>query len=279
MKKKIIFITIVVILLLGFYLYFQNNVLQVSTYNIANSMIPKRFNGYKIIQISDFHNTDSKKLNSDLIEEIKVRKPNIIVITGDLVDSRNTNIDVVIDFIKKIKNIAPIFYVSGNHEASIGEYELLKEKLEKEDVTILDNKVEVLEVEDSKINIIGVDDPNMSYHPDATDALKVGSELSEINYDKNNFTILLSHRPELFDVYVNNSMNLVLTGHAHGGQVRIPFIGGVVAPNQGLFPKYDSGKFLKDETTMIVSRGIGNSIVPFRINNRPELVEIVLNNK
>ena len=279
MKKKIIFITIVVILLLGFYLYFQNNVLQVSTYNIANSMIPKRFNGYKIIQISDFHNTDSKKLNSDLIEEIKVKKPDIIVITGDLVDSRNTNIDVAIEFVKNIKGTAPIYYVSGNHEANIDEYELLKEKLEKEDVTILDNKVEVLEVEDSKINIIGVDDPNMSYHPDATDALKVGNELSEINYDKNNFTILLSHRPELFDVYVNNSMNLVLTGHAHGGQVRIPFIGGVVAPNQGLFPKYDSGKFLKDETTMIVSRGIGNSIIPFRINNRPELVEIVLNNK
>ena len=279
MKKKIIFITIVVILLLGFYLYFQNNVLQVSTYNIANSMIPKRFNGYKIIQISDFHNTDSKKLNSDLIEKIKVKKPDIIVITGDLVDSRNTNIDVVIDFIKKIKNIAPIFYVSGNHEASIGEYELLKEKLEKEDVTILDNKVDVLVVEDSKINIIGVDDPNMSYHPDATDALKVGSELSEINYDKNNFTILLSHRPELFDVYVNNSMNLVLTGHAHGGQVRIPFIGGVVAPNQGLFPNYTAGVHVRDNLTMFISRGLGNSKIPVRIFNTPEIILVTLKTK
>lgn len=279
MNKKLIFITLIVVILLGFYLYFQNNVLQVSSYNIVDSRIPKVFNDYKIIQISDFHNNDLKILNSDLVEEVKDRHPNIIVITGDLVDSRNTNLDVAIEFVKNIKGTAPIYYVSGNHEANIDEYQLLKEMLEKEHVIILDNKVEVLEVDDSKINIIGVDDPNMSYHPTATDADKVSSELITINYDKTNFTILLAHRPELLDIYVNNHIDLVLTGHTHGGQVRIPFIGGLVVPNQGLFPKYDSGKFQDDKTTMIVSRGVGNSIIPFRINNRPELVEIVLNNK
>jgi predicted MPP superfamily phosphohydrolase len=90
------------------------------------------------------------------------------------------------------------------------------------------------------------------------------------------YTVLLSHRPELFDVYVQNGVDLVLSGHAHGGQFRVPFLGGLVAPNQGLFPQYDGGVYKSGKTTMIVSRGIGNSAFPFRINNRPELVIVEL---
>jgi predicted MPP superfamily phosphohydrolase len=90
------------------------------------------------------------------------------------------------------------------------------------------------------------------------------------------YNILLSHRPEEFDIYANSKYDLVLTGHAHGGQVRIPFIGGLVAPNQGLFPEYDSGIFTSNNTTMVVSRGIGNSIIKLRVNNRPEIVLIEL---
>lgn len=90
------------------------------------------------------------------------------------------------------------------------------------------------------------------------------------------YTILLSHRPELFDVYVESGVDLVFSGHAHGGQFRIPFIGGVVAPNQGVFPKYDAGIFAEGNTNMVVSRGVGNSIIPFRVNNRPEVIIIEL---
>ena len=108
---------------------------------------------------------------------------------------------------------------------------------------------------------------------------KINYELTISDYDKNKYSILLSHRPELFETYVDNNINLVFTGHAHGGQIRIPFIGGIIAPNQGLFPKYTSGIFTKNETNMIVSRGIGNSLFPFRINNNPELVIVELNNK
>jgi predicted MPP superfamily phosphohydrolase len=93
-----------------------------------------------------------------------------------------------------------------------------------------------------------------------------------------NFKILLSHRPELFDLYSENSMDLVFTGHAHGGQIRIPFIGGLIAPDQGIFPKYSSGSYSKDSTTMFVSRGLGNSIFPVRIFNRPEIVVVTLRN-
>ena len=276
MKKKVIIIIFIIVVLLSYYLYFQNTELQVSSYDIVDNRIPKEFNEYKIVQVSDFHNTKSNKLTDDLVKEIKIQKPNIIVITGDLIDSNKTDVDVAISFIKRLKNIAPTYFITGNHEASISEYENLKEKLESEDVIVLENKTEVLEIADTKINLIGINDPNMFYQPYASDNEKIKSELIEANYDKNNYSILLSHRPELFDTYVNNELDLVLTGHAHGGQVRIPFIGGLVSPNQGFFPKYTGGIFKEDNTSMIVSRGIGNSIIPFRVNNRPELVVVQL---
>lgn len=278
-KKKIIIIIIVLICLFCFYLYFQNTKLQVSNYDIVDSRIPHEFYEFKIIQISDFHNPKSKSLIDDLISKIKKQKPNIIVLTGDLIDSKRTDIDIAINFIKSINDIAPIYFISGNHEASINEYQKLKELLEQNKVVILDNKTEVLKLNDSQINLVGIDDPNMSYHPYALDSEKIKSELIDANYDENNYSILLSHRPELFNTYVDNKIDLVLTGHAHGGQIRLPFIGGLVAPNQGFFPKYTNGKYIEDKTTMIVSRGIGNSIFPFRINNRPELVAIKLKNK
>lgn len=276
MKKKAIIIILIMVVLLCYYLYFQNTELQVSSYDIVDSRIPKEFNEYKIVQVSDFHNTQSNKLTDDLVKEIKIQNPDIIVITGDLIDSRKTEIDVAISFIKKIKNIAPIYFVNGNHEARISKYSTLKEMLENEMVIVLENKTEVLEIDGAKINLIGINDPNTSYHPYALDSKKIKNELTDTNYDKNNYSILLSHRPELFNTYVDNELDLVLTGHAHGGQVRIPFIGGLVSPNQGLFPKYTSGKFKEDNTNMIVSRGIGNSIIPFRVNNRPELVIVQL---
>ena len=90
------------------------------------------------------------------------------------------------------------------------------------------------------------------------------------------YVVLLSHRPELFNSYVENNVDLVFSGHAHGGQFRIPFIGGIVAPNQGVFPKYDAGIFTEGNTNMVVSKGVGNSIIPFRVNNRPEVILIEL---
>lgn len=264
---------------MGIYLAYENNTLSVSEYNIVDSSIPNDFDAYKIIQISDFHNTKSKTLTNDLIQEIKKQKPNIIVITGDLIDAKKTDINTAIHFIEKIKEIAPIYFVTGNHETSTSEYANLKDQLEKNNVKVLDGDIEVLKRNDKRINLIGISDPSIIHDSFIDDAEIITGELNNIEYNKDNYTILLSHRPELFDTYVEEKLNLVLTGHAHGGQIRIPFIGGVVAPNQGLFPKYTSGAFQQNDTTMIVSRGIGNSILPFRINNRPELVVITLHYK
>ncbi len=281
MKKKIIISLVIIVLLslVAYYLYYENNMLQVSNYVITSDRIPEEFNNYKIVQISDFHNTKSKKLHNSLVKEISGIKPNIIVITGDLIDANRTDIDTAINLIKEIKDVAPIYYVTGNHEAGITSYDKLKEELVNNNVTILDGKNVVIENKDSIINLIGLDDPAFNGDPYRDDKTTIKDELKAITYDKNEFTILLSHRPELIDTYAEEKFDLVISGHAHGGQIRIPLIGGLVAPNQGFLPKYTSGIYEKNDTKMVVSRGIGNSIIPFRINNRPELVIISLENK
>lgn len=282
MKKKIIIIIlniVAILVLCGLYLRYENTKLQVSNYKVINHNIPIDFDNYKIVQISDFHNTKYKNLTNELINEIEKQKPNIIVLTGDLIDSNKTDIDVAINFIKNINNIAPIYFIFGNHEANIINFSKFKEQLEENKVIILDNKTEVLKINEAEMNLIGIDDPRMTHENFVLDSEIIKIELDSVKYNENKYTILLSHRPELLDTYVEKELNLVLTGHAHGGQIRIPFIGGIIAPNQGIFPKYTSGMFEEHKTTMIVSRGIGNSILPFRINNRPELVVITLNNK
>ncbi len=282
MKVKtiiIILISVILFFLISLYLYYENNYLQVSNYIIENEKIPKDFDGFKIVQISDFHNTKSKKLVNDLVEEIKNSKSNIIVLTGDLVDSYKTNINIVISFVEKINNMAPIYYVTGNHEARIENFAELRDKLEKNKVIILDGKLEIIKKGNGEINLVGIDDPSFNFDTYRDDSTIIQDSLIPISYNKNNFNILLSHRPELIETYAKNNFDLVLSGHAHGGQIRIPLIGGLIAPNQGLFPKYTSGIYEMNNTKMIVSRGIGNSILPFRINNRPELVVVELKNK
>ena len=125
------------------------------------------------------------------------------------------------------------------------------------------------------IQIAGLDDPDFTERDTYIQDSMVQTKISNLSLS-DEYCILLSHRPELFEEYVSEEVDLVLSGHAHGGQFRVPFIGGIIAPNQGLFPKYDAGKYSKNHTTMIVSRGIGNSIIPVRINNRPEIVIVEL---
>ncbi|MCM1545275.1 MAG: metallophosphoesterase [Ruminococcus sp.] len=277
MKKLLISAIVFAVLISSCcYLHFENTSMQVSKYEVGNAKIPSEFDGFKIAQISDFHNTQSERLKSDLISEIKSQNPNLIVLTGDLIDSRRTDVDCAADFVKNITSVAPTYYIPGNHESRVSEYEALKEQLTKADVTILENSVELISKGDAQINLAGIIDPAFVHESMVDDRVIIETEIKSLKADKRKFTILLSHRPEVFDAYCKQEVDLVFSGHAHGGQIRIPFIGGVVAPNQGFFPKYTSGKFESSSTAMIVSRGIGNSIFPFRINNRPELVVVTL---
>jgi len=201
----------------------------------------------------------------------------MIAITGDLIDCRRTDIEVALRFTEAAMEIAPCYYVTGNHEARISGYDELKERLMEQGVIVLEDQRIELEQSGEKIALLGVNDLGFqadSLYDDSETVMK--RKLQVLSQDEDGFTILLSHRPELFENYVDSNMNLVLSGHAHGGQFRLPFVGGVLVPNQGWFPEYDAGLFAEETTTMIVSRGIGNSAFPFRFNNRPEVILIEL---
>lgn len=233
----------------------------------------------KIAHISDFHNAKLKNSNACLVDMIRDAKPDIIAITGDLVDSRHTNLQISIDFAKELSRIAPCYYVPGNHESRIeNEYNTLKQALTDFGVTILCDSKTTLEKNGQTFTVIGIEDPMFVIEKDSVESTceVIRGKLEPLSKENEGYTILLSHRPEAFEEYVSAGVDLALTGHAHGGQMQIPFIGGLIAPNQGFFPKYSEGLHQKDKTSMVISRGIGNSLCPLRVNNRPEVILIEL---
>lgn len=281
-KKKFIFLAVVALVLVALVIWIAwgNTALELNTYTISSSRLPESFAGFRIAHVSDLHNSEMGKGNEKLLSMLREAEPDMIAITGDLIDSRSTNVEIALQFVQEAVKIAPCYYVTGNHEARISEYEDLKTGLEEAGVIVLENARVEIQQDGEHITVLGVDDPSFQTDYLFGDAESVmNTKLTELHTDGVGYTILLSHRPELFDTYVTSDMDLVLSGHAHGGQFRLPFIGGLVAPNQGLFPEYDAGLYTEENTKMIVSRGIGNSILPFRINNRPEVILIELQAK
>ena len=251
-KKRIIVLAVVVAILMVLIIWtaWSNTALELSTYTISSDRLPEAFDGYRIIHVSDLHNAELGKDNEKLLDMLQEAEPDIIAITGDLIDSRKTNIDIALQFAEAAMEVAPCYYVTGNHEANLSknEYEKLEDGLLDVGVIILHDSETVLERNGSSISIIGVDDPNC-YSASTRITIgdeyesKVGSTMDPERIRElttlDSFTVLLSHRPEYFKQYVEAGADLVLSGHAHGGQFRLPFIGGLVAPNQGVFPKYD----------------------------------------
>lgn len=279
-KKGSIFICMltVVLLILIVWTIWGNTALMINTITVSSNRIPSGFDGYRIAQVSDLHNAVFGKDNAELLQMLLECDPDIIVITGDLVDAGHTDLDAALDFAKGAVRIADVYYVTGNHEASLPQYSELKTGLESIGVVVLEDVTVQLKYNGEEVTLIGLSDPDFTIRGDIfgeTPAM-VDTKLRGLIKDENSYMILLSHRPELFETYANCGVDLVLSGHAHGGQFRLPFIGGLIAPDQGLFPEYDSGLYIKDSTNMVVSRGIGNSIIPFRFNNRPEIVLVEL---
>ncbi|WP_106404278.1 metallophosphoesterase [Clostridium nigeriense] len=258
----------------------QNNSIVISKYEYKNSDIPFEFNDFNIVQISDLHNKVFGKEQSKLLEKVKDLSPDIIVVTGDMIDRRRYNLENAMYFIEEAIKIAPVYYVSGNHEAWSEKYSEIKKRLIDTGVYVLDDETVKINKDNSSINILGLSDPAFitSSYIDETNTSNMEECLN--SYSKiEGFKILLSHRPELLDLYSKNDIDLVFSGHAHGGQVRIPFLGGIIAPNQGFFPKYTSGSYNSNKTTMFVSRGLGNSLFPLRVFNRPEIISVTLESK
>lgn len=275
-KKYLAVILAILLLVLVLWTIWGNVTVGVTHYSITSNQLPDSFDGFKIAVVSDLHNARFGSDNSQITRKIEEEHPDIIAITGDLVDSNRTDTETAIALVHKLMQIAPCYYVTGNHEAWIGkQFSELEEMLFAENVQILHDEVIQLEKNGQTIQLAGLDDPDFTERDTAVQQSMLQTKLNQMNLS-DEYCILLSHRPETFVAYVEENIDLVLSGHAHGGQFRLPFIGGIVAPNQGLFPEYDAGKYTRNNTTMIVSRGIGNSIIPIRFNNRPEIVVIEL---
>lgn len=273
-KKYIVMISIMIVLsMLVICVVCHNKDLEINKFNVKSKYIPTEFDNFRIVQVSDLHNAEFGKNNEKLLAMLKQTDADIIVITGDLIDSRNTKVDVAVSFAEKATKIAPTYYINGNHEARVPEeYERLKQGLDEAGVTILENDSIDITIGDKAITLIGINDSSFRMElVDDTMMQNVSHQLMSVVPDNDNYKILLAHQPHYFDAYATQ-VDLVLSGHAHGGQFKIPFIGGLVAPGQGFFPEYYTGSYIKENTEMIVSRGIGNSIIPFRINNKPEII-------
>lgn len=269
-KKRILIIACVCIVLILFF-WFNNKHLVVSNYTYESEKIAEDLDGFKIVQISDLHNARFGKDNKKLLAKIQNEQPDIIVLTGDLVDSNHTNMKTALKFAKAAGKICPVYYVTGNHEKWLSDDELseLLTGLKESGVIILDNECEIISKGNASFCLVGLDDKNLM-----DDTLK-----KLLNGHEDVLAVVLAHEPQYLQDYANAKADLVLSGHAHGGQFRLPFIGGVVAPDQGFNPKYTAGIYHSKNTTMIVSRGLGNSIIPVRVFNFPEVVCIELKTK
>ena len=265
--KKILILILIIIILIPFCLY-QNKHLVITTYTYESEKLGADLDGYRIVQISDLHNAAFGKENKKLLETIRSCSPDIIIITGDLVDSNHTNVERAVAFVKEAVKIAPVYYVTGNHEYWLdpSENEQMMQGILAAGAYDLDDEAVRIKKGDSSFLLVGLDDQHLS-----DETLK-----NLLQEQKNELSIVLAHEPQYLQNYANAEADLVLTGHAHGGQIRLPFVGGIVAPDQGFLPEYTSGQYNNTDTEMIVSRGLGNSIIPVRLFNYPEVVCVEL---
>lgn len=266
-KKRIIVWSVIVAVCLIFCSW-QNNTLTVTEYSYKSDKMGNTPEGYTIVQISDLHNKSFGRKQKRLIDKISELNPDIIVITGDIVDSRHTNIPKAIEFAEEAAKVAKTYYVSGNHEQRFDRknFNKLMDGLQEAGVVrLVDDSVDV--------TVNGADFVLSGFDINSLDDIE--GECPKLSADKLN--VVLAHEPQYMEDYsLHGNIDLVLTGHAHGGQFRLPFIGGVYAPEQGFNPEYSEGMHEMGDTTMIVSRGIGNSAFPLRLFNYPEIVKITL---
>lgn len=264
-RKKYIKSALVLLIVIALLLFcsYQNRHLETTYYTYKAEQLGADLEGYRIVQISDLHNVKFGKNNQKLVDRIRECEPDMIVLTGDLVDSNHTNVDRAVQFVDEIVKICPVYYVTGNHEYWLekSEYDELMDGLVSAGVIILDNQVVEISRWDAKFRLVGLDDKSLA---DGT--------LEALLSDEKELTVVLAHEPQYFARYAGTGVDLVLSGHAHGGQFRLPFVGGIVAPDQGFLPEYTAGEYYMNGTEMIVSRGLGNSVIPVRLFNYPEIV-------
>lgn len=247
---------------------------------IRDEKIPAAFDGFVLCQVSDVHNEARGEGNAALLRALREAAPDLICITGDFLDSRRTDLDFALELAGQLAEIAPAVYVTGNHEARLKDLSALEAGLAARGVQVLRDGWTPLARGGGEIALIGLDDPGFAAGEDWT--LAEGLDQTQARLSAllaqagDRFSLVLSHRPELLPAYAEAGADLVLSGHAHGGQVRLPGIGGLFAPGQGILPRLTSGVHARGETRLVVSRGLGNSAFPLRVFNPPEIVTVTL---
>ncbi len=248
-----------------------------TTHTVAElSGLPAGFDGYRIAHLSDLHGHEYGEDSRELVERVARENPDLIVITGDLIDQKS-QLDMVPALARGLSAVAPTYYVTGNHEWALGSKTVkeLKALLGESGVTVLSNRWEAVERNGDRLALAGVDDPNG--YADQTTPEELYAWIQEDSPGL--FTLLLAHRNDRFPQYAAAGYGFVLSGHGHGGIVRLPFLGGLIGTNRRLFPQWTSGLYAQGDSVLFVSRGLGNNTVPFqgvRIFNRPELAVVTL---
>lgn len=258
-----------IIILIILYLYYQTKFFKIKDIKITSNKISNKI---KITQISDFHSNKSIDLEK-LENEIKDFNPNFIVLTGDIMDRNDDELDTAIKLIDALNNLqVDIYYIKGNHENDNELYGDFKNEMLKKDIIILENDTETIEVDGNMINIIGLNgtwDETMEYS-----ISEYGKTTQNLNFDY--YNLLLAHSPNHVKELINGNEDLILSGHTHGGQIRLPIIGPVIAPGQGLFPELDKGLYKFGDTILYIDSGLGNSFLPLRAFNPVQFTNITI---
>lgn len=270
-RRRGLIILIFLLAVLAFFFYDSSTRLVTEEFTVGASLIPGSFDGFRIVQLSDLHGRSFGPNNEKLIEAIMDASPDIITITGDFIDNSKSG-EWAKSLLEKLVEIAPVYFVTGNHEWASGGLVELFAIMESCGVKALRNDYVVLEREGESLILAGIDDPN------GYAGQKTPQELfSEIREEQGeNYTVLLAHRHNMLETYASAGANLVLAGHCHGGIIRLPLIGGLLDTDRTFFPEYDSGFYIQGSTTMFVSRGLGLIFNIPRFLNNPQIAVLIL---
>ncbi len=251
---------VVAVGLIALFIYLSNNLISVTRYTVESEKV--RADGVRIVHLTDLHGKSFGKDNKKLIGKVAEQKPDFIAVTGDIIHKyRPKDVEVAEKIIASLSKIAPVFYVSGNHEMRSKHYRELRDRLISAGALVLDDCTAHI----CGVNLYGVN----------CASIKSGKYFNFLDGEEEGFNLLLAHLPQYIDRYAAAGFDGALCGHAHGGQWRIPFTGiGIYSPGQGLFPKYTSGVHTSGNMREIISRGLGNSECPLRLFNRPEIVVV-----
>ena len=269
----IILIVICFIVVMLIYGYLSNYHLTVSEYTITSDKVDEHI----FIVLSDLHCCSFGKDNHRLIKRIDEISPEIIFIPGDLVTKymypEHKKIQRMLRFVKSLSEKYPVYFSPGNHEIRLYDYDRFKDEIRKMGVHYLENSS--VDIQDSNIRVYGLD-LNLGWYRSHDELSKeiIGELIGKKNADEKYFNILLAHDPRYFEAFVEWGADLTLSGHLHGGIIRLPFVGGVISPYMRIFPKYDAGEYEKDGKRMIISRGLGTHHIRLRFFNPPEVVVI-----